>query len=342
MNRPQQHRTQPRVSPGFTRIDLAALMVVAVAATSMVVVAGARSHLASGLGRSLANLQAHADGYASYAADFDNAIATFTWGEDDTDLTPFPDLQSQIAQGGTEASAAQAVHIMRTAGNMPDFPVIQNWLPQVSFSHLVLAAYLGEELPSRIFASPGDPVRLGWQDGSEPLPHGGTGSKRRWLFSSSYQLPPAFWVRQELLEPYRRFSQSVTHSMFVVPVSFTPVEGRDFDEVAFPSNKVMIHESAQRFFGSRDVYWAYDEARVPMLMADGSALVRTTGDANAGWDPRRPSRSPIRFVYSPKSIVGEPPALDNTSGGDIVLGHYRWTSQSARGRDFGPEVPPIP
>jgi len=337
----QMTRRQSHAAPGFTRTDLIALMMVALAATSKVVVAGTQARLASGLGRSLANLHAQATGYAAYAADFDNQTATFTWDDQDGDLTPFQDLQSQIQQGGIAASAAQAVHIIRTAGNIPQMPVQGGWIPQPSASQIVLAGYLGEELPSRIFASPGDPVRLGWQDGTRPLPSNDDGPITRWLFSSSYELTPAFWYAEESVNPDSRITQGSNQRLFVVPSFPVDLNGRDLGKVSFPSNKVMVHESVQRFFGSRDVYWGYREARIPMLMVDGSTHVRVTGDANGGWDPRRPSSTGrSMFIYEPNEELGQPPALDPDSRAGVLLhGSYRWTRTGAQGRDFGPTVP---
>jgi hypothetical protein len=112
--------------------------------------------------------------------------------------------------------------------------------------------------------------------------------------------------------------------------------------VAFPSQKAMVYEQFQRFFGSRVLYGAYEEARVPILFADGGVSVRATNDSNLGFFPNSPfNPGPLRFNYRP-DLGYEPPALNGASA-ELVTGHYRWTRSGLHGRDFGgPEVPWVP
>ena len=110
--------------------------------------------------------------------------------------------------------------------------------------------------------------------------------------------------------------------------------------VKYPSQKAMMWESTARHFGPLDIWHAYDEARTPILFADGSVSVRATIDANEGWNPSaQGSWTSMLYRYRPDDW--EAPTLSGESW-DLVVGHYRWTRNGLAGRDFGgPEdMPP--
>ena len=114
---------------------------------------------------------------------------------------------------------------------------------------------------------------------------------------------------------------------------------RDASLVAYPSEKVMLFEQWQFYFGPRVTYWAMGESRIPMLLADGTAAVRATADSNPGWRPSRPTiHTPTRFLYNPNT-AWELPVVPPGTTSNLVVGHYRWTRAGIFGRDFGPEVP---
>jgi hypothetical protein len=112
--------------------------------------------------------------------------------------------------------------------------------------------------------------------------------------------------------------------------------------VRYPSHKAMMYETNQRFFGSRELFFMYPEARVPVLMADGSAGVRSIKQSNPGFQPNMPTDpNPTRVLYTPELSWETPTASGEAS--ETVNGGIRWTRSGLRGRDFaGPEVPWVP
>lgn len=286
-----------------------------------------------GLGGSISNLRARGDGIASFARDHNDWFPAYSWNETNFD-TPFADLQAEAQQGGVRASAAQAIHILRTRTGDDSIPVISGFVPQIQYTDLVLLDYLGEEFPSRLVASPGDENLLGWQDG-QPVPNPDTPSGRLFLYRSSYETPPTYWQPEELVSPGERVRQGSTHSSYFLSTqaAFQP---RQLGTIAYPSQVVSSYETAQRFFGPREVAWMFEEARLPLLMADGSVVVRTTREANRGWNPANPTfRTPTTISYAPFEF--EPP---NPSGEPSTrhFGRYRWTRGGALGRAFGDEI----
>src|SRR5262249_18411817 len=110
--------------------------------------------------------------------------------------------------------------------------------------------------------------------------------------------------------------------------------GRTIDEVVYPSMKVAVADSHQRHSGKRDMYYAYPDARQPLLLWDGSVSTRRTGDANPGYRPLNPSsKYPDPHYYAPDP-GWESPTL---SGGltERVLGYYKWTRAGLKGIDYG-------
>jgi hypothetical protein len=101
----------------------------------------------------------------------------------------------------------------------------------------------------------------------------------------------------------------------------------------------MMYEKEQRFFGPRHAFFLHTEARVPVLLADGSAGIRTTNHSNDGFYPITPQNpTPTRVNYAPE-LSWEAPTL-NGGVNEFVNGHIRWTRSGLLGRDFGgPEVP---
>src|SRR5690606_32282463 len=100
----------------------------------------------------------------------------------------------------------QAADLIRRRTGRTDILPIDGWVPHLSYSPLVLVDYLDTELPARSMASSADRLRLLWQSDPEegyyalrtnerPSPLGDDNSAKRWPYSSSYELPPAFWSR---------------------------------------------------------------------------------------------------------------------------------------------------
>lgn len=288
----------------------------------------------------LSNLGRIASATSAYAADYEGQMWSYSWKKGSLHaLTRWPDLQI-TAGGDVTAAGVQAVDLFRRKAGRPpeDFPPMPNWLPHLSYSHLVLLDHMDAEFPNLMFVSSGDRERLKWaldwrafdENAFAPCQPDATNTvNRRWPYSASFQLPFAWYDHSN---EGSRIGQTTLHTSFVIPglASLGPARLADVDH---PSAKVMLHDAASWHVGRKSTYFALPHARVPMLMSDGSADVRVTADANEGWMPNIAHRfEPSRFNYTPQ--CWEADAFD-PSGVDSVVGHYRWTRSGLRGRDFG-------
>ncbi len=322
--------------------ELVAVLAVAAVLAAALFLSAAEARRQGGLGDDLAHFAQHAAATGAYAADNDDLMWGFSWRQG-VDYG-FGGAASDDAQ----AAANQAVDIIRRRAGRTDIAPITGWLPNIGYSQLVLVDYLDGELPSRMMVSSADRKRLLWQADPEegfyalgpldrPYPLGDDNASKRWPYSSSFSVPPAFWSRDAAVGDQQTVQQQPgTYTTWQIPTG--AMIGRRLSEIAHPGQKVMMHDVHQRHFGPREAYFAYPEARVPVLMADGSALVRRTGDANIGFTPNLPTLlTPLRCTYEPTGW--EPRALSGGSG-DFVFSYYRFTRSGLRGRDFNaPEVP---
>lgn len=289
------------------------------------------------LGGSIENLRQFATSSSAYSADSADRVPTFSW------RAGVNYGFGGVAATDIMAAGNQAIDIIRRRGSRPELQPIQSWIPHLLYNHLVLIDYLGQDLPARWSVSPGDTTRVAWQRDprnigalpvtSRPSSVGDGTLAARWAYSSSYEMAPAWFSPDEAVGSVQTISQSSTHNTYIIPTSF-PLGTRVMSEVLYPSHKAMVYETVQRFFGARQAYFAYEEARVPVLMADGSVGVRGTESCNRGFQPNTPtSQSPTTFSYTPD--LGFEPATLSGQSQDMVVGHMRWTKRGLRGRDFG-------
>jgi hypothetical protein len=167
----------------------------------------------------------------------------------------------------------------------------------------------------------------------------GDNALRRWPYYSSYEFAPASISPDAAVGGLPTISQaSLGHRWWNVPPTDQVVLGnRRLHEIAFPSQKVLVFETIQRLLGSRELFFAYDEARVPCLYGDGSVCVRASSRVNPGFQPNAPfNLLPTRIRYEPE-IAWEPPTVSGNPA-DLVNGHQRWTRSGLRGRDTGGAV----
>lgn len=319
----------------FVLHEAVTVVIVGVAVAALLAVASTRSRSLASLGESMANLRKMHQATASFADDNESRFATFTWRKG-TSPSQYPDLAS--AATDLQAAANQAVDIIRRQASFPTMPkVTSGWLPYPSYSFLVLADYAGAELPARWLISAEDPQRLAFAlDRSQ---WAGAGINARWAFSSSYEVPAAFWAIPD--SGPEAVSQS-TYNTWSIPGG-ARFGGDHLDSVAYPANKALYYDRHQRHFGPRQGYFMHEEARVPLATVDGAVSVRRGADCNPGWQPRQPDNPNPTYIYYAPATSGQfawdPPALD-PSGQDLVVGRYRWTRNALLGRDVdAPEVP---
>src|SRR5690606_31344141 len=93
------------------------------------------------------------------------------------------------------------------------------------------------------------------------------GTTERWPYSSSYQVVPASYDDSKV---GARISQAGSHRYYSVPGT-AQLGNKKLGEVAFPSNKVHMHDSHQRHMSNKGhLYYAYTSSRLPLLFFDGS------------------------------------------------------------------------
>lgn len=286
----------------------------------------------------------------TYSNTFQDRIPNFTRNTGRTDA----DLSVPAGAAPVQLAAAQAVQIMRdrTGGDTTIMPLRSNWIPHVLYSHLVLQDFMAARLPERLVVSPADTVRLNWQrDGGrlfwenywaplQPTPGNGV---QNWMlpFSSSYQFVPATYDYNQSTNVraiMARVHQSGGSYNTYTTSNQVRLGDTRISDVAFPSNKVLLHDTEQRYYGKQNVYFAFQDARLPVTMFDGSVRIEITENANPGWDPTRPTSAiPTRFDYVPDD---EPWLAQRRATDPVrVFGYYRWTRGGLRGIDFnGSEI----
>jgi len=305
----------------------------------------------------------HGKGQASYAADYEDRCYAFTWRNGHTESS-FPDLVAQATQpayGDNGAAAAQAVDILRRRAGRSDIAPIFSWIPHVLYSHLVLQDYWASRLPEKIVVCPEDRSRLSWQEQNGKLFNAGfwlpyqpdpqaTG-QARWPYSSSYHVAPATYDTSQSVDirstdmngaPGRRIHQNMTaHNGYNIPNSPanpSRLGGARLADVAFPGQKVQLFDEQARHFGA-EIYYAYTDAKTPLLFFDGSVRVYRTDETNHGWIPQFPTQnSDTILTYTPQmweSRVRGGNGLPPPSGFEMVPSWYRWTRGGLRGVDVG-------
>jgi hypothetical protein len=311
----------------------------------------------------------------SYATEYQDKVAAFTITPRTANLLTFADLRAQAQGDDLTAASAQAVDILRRRADRDDIAPIDNWIPHVLYSHLVLQDYLASRLPERSVVCPEDANRLRWQTqpllfgtaaaaSLAPVPSNATdpSSGKRWPYSSSYEIVPAAyspdWAITTPGSERSTVTQAGEHRLYrfalaaPATVNQNMMGRRKLSEVQFPAQKVFLYDSASRHFGKRQFFYAHAQARAPVAAFDASVVTRNTGvpawndnaDMNPGADPANvfstngPPASPgfpLQFTYNPEPW--EPAKLNGGYGtpGDNVVGFHRWTRGGLSGIDFG-------
>ena len=306
---------------------------------SLLMVGGGQSRKSAGLAGSLANLKKIGETTGMYAADFDDQLWAFTWSRDNAP-SQYGDLQTPASN--VDAIGYQATDIARRRFD-ESIPRLDDRFAAPGLSTLVRVDYLDEALPAEWAVSPGDAVRLGWQaDPSNPPDLNEQGGEA-WAqlfcaFGSSYMLMPSYFAPDQKVGSQQTIYQyAAYHDLYWVPLSLG-FGGRRVAEIAYPSQKVHMAERASYFFGPRPVYFLHQQARVPVLMADGAASPRSSADANASFSPNLPDDldRTSRADYKP-NLIYEPPTLSGEAKDLVLETHYKWTRRGLRGIDFGGE-----
>ena len=258
----------------------------------------------------------------NYATDFEDAIFSYNWPAG----TRNPAQTGPIVPGTDDGAAAvaQAGEILRRNG--VNFTTPSVWIPHIEYSHLVQLDYMGQSFPSPLSASPGDRIRLSWQAD----PSAASAQLRTFIpgradllpYSSSYQIPPAFYAPdRETFNNYVR--QSSTFGQYF---AVGRLGDQRFDQVLHPSRKVYLHDTVERFFGRAPspMWWKF--SRINSVMVDGSvrilqgrnSLQRLPGSTTNRRNPGAYWGAAGSFVAASISYtgwdarLGQPPQADRT------------------------------
>lgn len=325
----------------FTLIELLIVIAIIALLVSILLPAVASAHRAARQNICTANLQQFGRAYGAYANDFKEFIGSFQGEISD----PYAALQH------TEHPVVvrQIRYIVNTFDTRrPSFLKLFNSIQEGSgfasvaeqYEHLALWGYASSDMYMPIATCPEDRARLEWR--SRPFrPESWNFQPKKllnsdksnieWLpYSSSYQLVPAaaaysFFLWGNTASPYQQGDTHDTYSLFKVRFG-----GRRMHHVSFPSGKVAMMDSQQRH-AEEDVFYAYPEAKQPLLFWDGSVSLRQTGNANKGWLPRLPETpEATKFDYAPDPGFESPRRTTES-----VFGYYRWTRSGLHGIDYG-------
>src|SRR5690606_23487641 len=111
-----------------------------------------------------------------------------------------------------------------------------------------------------------------------PLQEDPTPENKRWPYSASYQVVPASFDKSNKI-----YQDPGSHRTYVTPGTAQLGDTR-MGAITFPSAKVHLMDSHQRHFSNREPrFYAYTDARQPLLFFDGSVRTEITGDGNPGW-----------------------------------------------------------
>jgi hypothetical protein len=343
----------PEHRRGFAMVECAAVVLVVLAALVFLLINSGSNRGLAWQAAGLSNLREFATLTGMYGADYQDHYWSYSWQMNAATPSEFPDLQGPFPSD-LEAQAAQYIDLLRRRTGRADFALSFGMMPHVESSHLVLADYLGSDATLPFAVSPGDRNLQLWSNDPsgfdsgiyQPAPSASFTGRNRFPYKSSYRLPPAYYSRD-----WRPFGSSVgtitpstndaQWSLSNFPYSLVPLGRRRTTEVQYPAQKVHLFDTAQWRPGTYDLRYVYPHARVTILIADGSAGVRSGASANLGFDPGDPIYVfPPTIEYSADSYM--PPVITPTGVSYTAefsfQGRYMWTRGGLQGRDFdGPE-----
>ena len=278
-------------------------------------------------------------GYSTYAVDFKDRIATFSWksgnNESQWSALHVPQIFGPAnATSDNFAAIDQAVDIARRLSGRSDLLPPANWSPFFYYSHLVMNGYLAQRLPEPMVVCPEDQARLARQRASVSPSTWIPGSNPDWhlAYASSYALVSCAYSADE--------SSGLGQTMGPGPMQDVntlgqlPLGRRSLADVMYPGQKVCMMDEYSRHKG-RFSYYAYDDVVQPVLFFDWSVRYAKTAQSNPGADPNSPSdASPLWINYTPDPTAGDPPTRSGQAS-ELVRAHYQWTRSGLKGVDVG-------
>ncbi|HZW09307.1 MAG TPA: prepilin-type N-terminal cleavage/methylation domain-containing protein [Phycisphaerales bacterium] len=274
----------------------------------------------------------------TYAADFEDKIASYTWraGDYTTKYDDFPNPGDDV-----EACMLQLTDIIRTKTGNENFPYLPrlNRAAQRRFSHAVIVDYMADIIPEETAACPEDRELQRWQrDPSNPPDlgdeQGGPEYAAQFPYASTYQFVPASWSPDKVTSGVNTVSQyPADHDLFYFPQR-APLGRRQIREVDFPSSKVQMFDFYDRHSTAKPQFYAYPDAKTDLLFFDGSVRFLQTGNSNKSFRPNNPGVDRGTTMDYVPDLMYEPPARNGEKDEDLES-YFRWTREGLHGVDYG-------
>lgn len=355
----------------FTLIELLVVIAIIALLISILLPALGSARKRAQLLISMNNQRQQGVATASYGSENDNRAYSFSWRPGEVPQTTNVDLARNCAGlpssagGHLRAAVLQQLDIVSRLYKHPDLDpdpgnAPTGHTPFVLYNHLVINDHIGEQLPSEMVVSPGDKARKYWQENMDeylddprnnafrpPSTQTSFTQLWRWGFSSSYTTVSAHYSPDAGTntrgDPWpftvQRGNNNSQYSMPNDPDYPDILGKRRLDQVAFPSKKVLLYETYQRFTGPEQ-YFAFEGSKVPALFYDAHVDNVSSDDSNVGFVPNEPSAamndpydrtdSDILYFYSP--IRWWDPVGAERKLVPMLFDQTRW---GLRGVDFG-------
>jgi prepilin-type N-terminal cleavage/methylation domain-containing protein len=339
-------RLKPSWSTGFTLIELLLVIAIVSLLVSIILPSLAEARRSAKQSQNVNNLKQFGQSTVSYGTDFKDRIWSFTWeaGKSYGVYTgPNTPLAPQTGGNELEAASWQAIDIIRRRSS-PDWidkGFESSWIPQPTYSHLVLLDYLATKLPVSMACSPEDRFRRQMHEdpvqwGKVIIPGMSDGPRVTWPYSSSYMptvsayAPDKFATNGSLTQA----DDQISYYFMQSSSGNYKLGKRKLSEVAFPAGKVHMYEDTGRHFSKKEYFFTHRSARITMSMFDSSVSVRNTADANPGayWTATG-GKTPVIISYNEQTSWGYPLWPDTSPRDQPAV--FRWTFKGLRGIDFG-------
>lgn len=315
-------QVQRRSAHGFTLIELLVVVAIIALLVGILLPALSGARRAAMLTVAQSNLKQMGVAMANYAADEQGRVYN-------------------LSGNSWEEGRARAIEIIVRFAGRDDLGRVPFRYLQRHFSQLAFidGGYYSDRVPEESFASPADRDLLEWQRDPRQIPDftSDPDYDRYLPYMSTWQTVPCTWtydMRTDPSDPMPTVQYSGNHRLYTAGAH----KWRFMREVTFPSQKVAMFDLFDRHFqpGGRRLFYAFQNARQPLLFFDTSVSNRATKDANVGMDPANArSTSPTRYTYDASFWNGYEPLPPSGREREIVFGYYRWTRGGLGGIDFG-------